>query len=287
MFDAVLNKINKDKINHQRLHKCINNKYFILECKLVDKMYDGILYYQRLLDLELDKTNPNNSYIMWILNKVDTIDLNKNIKIVAGQYSLPDIDSDFETEHRDEIIDYIRQKYGDDRVSQIVTFTNIKGKKALTEVFSAFGDVSHEEIKRMTAGIIEEHKITDELQEMEEIEEGSSSIIRWCLENRSKMFAEWCYLDEHGELKGPYADRFALAMHLEGVKAAQSRHAAGVVVSADKVSNNCPMILDTKTQKAIGGLTMNDMEAVGLCKMDILGVTFLSKMKMIHNLTKN
>lgn len=201
--------------------------------------------------------------------------------------SLPDIDCDFETEHRDEIIDYIREKYGIERVSQIVTFSNIKGKKAISAVFSAYNDLPFEEVKRITNNIIEEHKITDELQQMEEIEEGSSSIIRWCLENRAKQFAEWCEMDDEGNLKGPYAERFAQAMRLEGVKAAQSRHAGGVVVSKEKIDTICPMILDTKAKKAIGGLTMNDMEAIGLCKMDILGVRFLDKMAMIARLNPN
>jgi DNA polymerase III subunit alpha len=198
--------------------------------------------------------------------------------------SLPDIDSDFEVEHRDEIVEYIKQKYGADRVTQIITFGNLKGKKAISQVFSAYNEMTHEEVKRITANIIEEHKITDELQEMEEIEEGSSSILRWCLENRADRFKEWCYIDEDDNLAGPYADRFREAMSLEGVKANVSRHAAGVVVSKDKLDKICPMVLDAKTKKPIGGLTMNYMEAIGLCKMDILGLNFLDKMAMIARL---
>jgi DNA polymerase-3 subunit alpha len=198
--------------------------------------------------------------------------------------SLPDIDCDFETEHREEIIDYIREKYGAEKVTQIVTFSNIKGKKAISAVFSAYDDMPFEEVKRITNNIIEEHKITDELQAMEEIEEGSASILRWCLENRPKQFAEWCTIDDEGNLSGQYADRFSQAMRLEGVKSAQSRHAGGVVVSRDKIDDICPMILDTKAKKPIGGLTMNYMEAIGLCKMDILGVRVLDKIAMIARL---
>ncbi len=198
--------------------------------------------------------------------------------------SLPDIDCDFESEHRDEIIDYIREKYGDDRVSQIVTFSNIKGKKAISAVFSAYDDMPFEEVKRITNNIIDEHKITDELQAMEEIEEGSSSIIRWCLENRPKQFAEWCTMDEDGTLKGPYAERFRQAIGLEGVKAAQSRHAGGVVVTRGKIRELCPMVLDTKAKKPICGLTMKDLEAVGGCKMDILATSVLDKLSMVSRL---
>lgn len=199
--------------------------------------------------------------------------------------SLPDIDSDFEVEHRDEVVDYIRQKYGDDKVTQIITFGNLKGKKAISEVLRAYNQMPFEEIKRITNNIIEEHKITDELQEMEEEEEGSASILRWCLENRPNQFKEWCELDEEHNLKGEFAEMFKQAMRLEGVKANASRHAAGVVVSKNRLDEVCPMVIDAKTKKYIGGLTMNDMEAIGLCKMDILGLTFLSKMSKIKKIT--
>lgn len=201
--------------------------------------------------------------------------------------SLPDIDSDFEVEHRDEVVDYIKQKYGEDKVTQIITFGNLKGKKAISEVLRAYNEMPFEEIKRITNNIIEEHKITDELQEMEEEEEGSASILRWCLENRPNQFKEWCEIDEEGNLKGDFAERFKEAMRLEGVKANASRHAAGVVVSKNNLDEICPMVIDAKTKKYIGGLTMNDMEAIGLCKMDILGLNFLDKMAMIHRMNPN
>ena len=198
--------------------------------------------------------------------------------------SLPDIDSDFEIEHRDDIIEYIKNKYGIDRVTQILTFQNMKGARALKEVFRAYGDIPYEEINRITKNIIEEHKITDELQAMEEEEEGSASIIRWCLENRSKYFKEWCEFDDDGNLTGPYAERFGQAIRLEGVKAAQSKHAAGIVVSKNPLAEICPMVYDTKNKNTLGGWTMGDMEAGGLVKMDMLGLSFLSKMSMIRKL---
>src|SRR5690606_859859 len=131
----------------------------------------------------------------------------------------------------------------------------------ISQVMSAYNQMPFEEVKRITNNIIEEHKITDELQEMEEDEEGSASILRWCLENRPKQFKEWCEITEDGELKGEYAEMFRQAMRLEGVKANASKHAAGVVVSKNNLDEVCPMVIDAKTKKYIGGLTMNDMEA--------------------------
>ncbi len=226
------------------------------------------------------------SYLMGI-TKVDSIKYNLLFERFynAGRAgSMPDIDSDFEVMHRDEVFEYIRNKYGETHVSNIMTYQNMKGARAIKETFRAYGDIPYEEINRITQNIIPEHKIADELQEMEDIEEGSSSIIRWCLENRKNQFKEWCEIDEEGNLSGPYADRFKEAIQLEGIKSAQSKHPCGVVVSKNETSDVCPMVLDTKTDRLIGGLTMNDMESIGLVKMDILSLACLDKLSMVARL---
>jgi len=285
MGHAVLDKINKS-YNKEKLSSVLNNKFFIQECEIIDNLYKGIEYYQALLNIQINPENTNNSYIMWIYDKVNNINTQNPTIIQSGKYSMPDIDMDFEVEKREEIIAYIKQKYGEDRVAQIITFQNMKGARALSEVFRAYGKVSHEEIKRITKNIIEEHKITDELQQMEE-ETGESSIIKWCLENRKEQFKDWCIVNEDGSLSGEYSKEFEMAIHLEGVKAAQSKHAAGIVISPIPLEEICPLILDTKNGNMIGGLTMNDMESIGLVKMDILGLNFLDKMAMIHRLNND
>lgn len=202
---------------------------------------------------------------------------------VSRKGSMPDIDLDVMAEHRAEIQDYLREKYGQDRVTQIMTYQNMKGARALSEVMRAYGDIPHEEIKRITSNIIEESRISDELQEMQELT-GESSIIRWCLENRAKQFEEWCKLDDDGNLTGPYSLQFGQAIALEGVKAAQSKHAAGIVISPKPLNEMCPLILDTKTNNYLGGWVMGDMEAAGLVKMDLLSINVLDKMAAIHKM---
>ena len=193
-----------------------------------------------------------------------------------GRVSMPDIDVDVPIQHRGEIIEYIKSKYGEDCVSQMVTFQTMKGKKALTETFRAFGDTSFEEIKEMTKDIPDEAKIADKLQEMEH-----PSILRWCLENRKKQFKEWCEIDKEGNLTGEYAERFGLAIRLEGTKSAQSKHAAGIVVSPRPLAELCPMVYDSKTKRQVAGMEMNDLESLGLIKFDILGVAMLDKIMWI------
>jgi DNA polymerase III alpha subunit len=141
-------------------------------------------------------------------------------------------------------------------------------------------------MNRITKYIPDEAKIADELQEMKE-DTGEASIIRWALENNVDKLKEWCYINEEGELAGPLAKRFEQAIRLEGTKSNQSKHAAGIVISIDELSNVCPMIYDSKNDQLIAGMEMQDLEALGVIKFDILGVAMLDKVMTISDLLKN
>jgi DNA polymerase-3 subunit alpha len=197
--------------------------------------------------------------------------------------SMPDIDVDVPIEHREEIIEYIKSKYGHDKVSQMITFNTLKGRGALKEVLRVYDNLTFEEMNNITKNIPDEAKIADELQEIKE-EEGSASIIRWALENYPDKFKEWCEIDENNELSGPLAKRFEQAIRMEGVKYNQSKHAAGIAIAAKPLNEICPMIFDTKTEQNIAGLEMNDLDALGVIKFDILGIALLDKMMYINNL---
>lgn len=193
----------------------------------------------------------------------------------GGRVSMPDIDIDVPKYAREYVINYIRNKYGADRVGQMITFQTMKGRGALKDVMRAHGGVSFEEMNQITKNIIEEHRISDELQKMKE-DTGDSSIIRWCLENTPKKLKEWVYIED-GEIKGPFADRFVQAMRLEGVKSAQSKHPAGIVIAPEPLANMCPLVLDSETKQHIVGLEMDDVEDVGNIKYDVLGINLLDK----------
>jgi DNA polymerase-3 subunit alpha len=197
--------------------------------------------------------------------------------------SMPDIDVDVPINQRDTIIQYIKDKYGYDKVSQMITFNTLKGRGALKEVLRVHNNISFEEMNNITKHIPDEAKIADELQEIRE-EEGSASIIRWALENNPEKFKEWCEIDENGQLTGPLAKRFEQAIRIEGTKFHQSKHAAGVAISAQPLNEICPMIFDTKTDQHIAGLEMNDLDALGVIKFDILGIALLDKIMFINNL---
>lgn len=190
--------------------------------------------------------------------------------------SMPDIDVDVPINKREIIIDYIKNKYGTDKVSQMITFNTMKGRGALKDVLRAYGNISFEEMNRITKFIPDEAKIADELQEMKE-ETGEASIIRWALENNSKDLKDWCFINKKNKLDGPLAKRFEQAIRLEGTKSNQSRHAAGVVIGSESLDGVCPMVYDTKNKQTIAGMEMQDLESIGVIKFDILGVAMLDK----------
>ena len=163
----------------------------------------------------------------------------------------------------------------------------MKGRGALKDVLRVYGNISFEEMNKITKNIPDEAKIADELQEMKE-EYGEASIIRWALENNADDLREWCYIDsENDELQGPLAKRFEQAIRLEGTKSNQSKHAAGVVISQQPLNEICPMVYDSKNDQLIAGMEMQDLESIGIIKFDILGIAMLDKIMTIQDLLFN
>jgi DNA polymerase-3 subunit alpha len=204
----------------------------------------------------------------------------------SDRISMPDIDVDVPINKREEIIKYIKDKYGYNKVSQMITYNTMKGRGALKEVLRVYGNISFDEMNRITKFIPDEAKIADELQEMKE-ETGEASIIRWALENNIDKLKDWCYINEDNELSGPLAKRFEQAIRLEGVKSNQSKHAAGIAISIQDLSDVCPMIYDTKNDQLIAGMEMQDLEDLGVIKFDILGVAMLDKIMTITDILQN
>lgn len=197
--------------------------------------------------------------------------------------SMPDIDVDVPINKRENVIEYIKNKYGEDKVSQMITFNTMKGRGALKEVLRVYGNISFDEMNQITKYIPDEAKIADELQEMKE-DTGEASIIRWALENNVDKLKDWCYINDDGGLSGPLSKRFEQAIRLEGTKANQSKHAAGVAISSERLDAVCPMVYDTKNKQAIAGMEMQDLESLGVIKFDILGIAMLDKIMTIADI---
>jgi len=192
--------------------------------------------------------------------------------------SLPDIDIDVPTTRRDEVIDYIKSKYGYDNVSQMITFGRLQGRSALKEVLRVHNACSYDEMNFITKSLPQEHEISDQLQDMEE-----SSVIRWTLLHQPEVLSDHCRILEDGSLEGEHARLFEQAIRIEGTYKSQGKHAAGVVISSRKLNEVCPMVRETKGAERIAGMEMVDLEAMGHVKFDILGVNLLDKIMGISN----
>jgi DNA polymerase-3 subunit alpha len=191
--------------------------------------------------------------------------------------SLPDIDMDFESGRRGEVIDYIKEKYGRDKVTQMITFSRMQGRSALKDVLRTRNACSANEMNRITEFIPGEEEISDQLEDMKE--SGIQlSIIMWSLLNHSKELNEWVHLDSDGNIQGKMGAYFKQAMALEGTKRSQGKHAAGIVISGEPLKKVCPMVYDPKSGETVAGMEMGDLEAAGHVKFDILGLTLLDKL---------
>ena len=199
--------------------------------------------------------------------------------------SMPDIDLDVPADKRDEVIDYIKTKFGENKVGQIANFQTIKGRGSIKEVLRAYGSTPYEVMNKITEHIPDEQKIIGDLQAMKE-EGEEPSIIRWALENTPEHFTEWVQLDSDGNLVGPMSKRFEQAIRLEGVRKSQGRHASGLVVSAEPLGEVCPLVLDKEKKNSVVGYEMNNAEDVGLVKFDILGLSLQTKLQGIINILK-
>tara|TARA_B100001123_G_C15341726_1_gene1035263 strand:- start:3651 stop:5291 length:1641 start_codon:yes stop_codon:yes gene_type:complete len=197
----------------------------------------------------------------------------------AGNISLPDIDIDVPGKKRDEIIDYLKDTYGKHNVSQMLTFGRLQGRSAIKEVLRVNEACSFGEMNEISKHIPNEADVSDQLQMMDEEDR---SIIKWALINNQKELQDYCFVSESGDLEGDYAEYFDQAIRIEGTFKTQGKHAAGVVISSEKLYNVCPMVDQKSGGEKIAGLEMADLESLGHVKFDVLGINLLDKIMKIE-----
>jgi len=221
------------------------------------------------------------SYLAGI-TKIDPIPYN----LLFGRFfdesrknSLPDIDLDFQPSKREEVIQYIKSKYGEDSVCKIATFGRLQGRGAIKEVLRVHEACDFSTMNEITKYIPDEAKIADELQEMSEDDHENAKILYWAVTNNAKQLAPWVKLEKDGSYSGELGKYFAQAIRMEGLYRQIGEHASGIIVTPGNVDDYCPLI---KSKRGIiAGMPYPDLEAMGLAKIDILGVNVLDKLKMI------
>ena len=188
--------------------------------------------------------------------------------------SMPDIDVDFDDRRRSEVIRYVTQKYGDDRVAQIVTFGTIKAKQALK-------DASRVMALPYAVG----EKLTKAMPPMVLGRDISLSDL---VTEDSERYSEASEFREIIETD-PQSDQvFKLARGLESLKRQWGVHAAGVIMSAEPLMDVIPIMKREEDGAIITQFDQPPCEDLGLLKMDFLGLRNLTVLDdALENIRQN
>ncbi|HUY74659.1 MAG TPA: DNA polymerase III subunit alpha [Candidatus Dormibacteraeota bacterium] len=178
--------------------------------------------------------------------------------------SMPDIDCDFSVEGRERVIRYVSQKYGADRVAQIVTFTTMASKAAIRDV----GRVLEVPLRD-----------TDRLAKLVPVWQGRSK----SLEDAIKEVPEFREAYESSDEQKRLID---VARTLEGVSRNVSTHAAGVVIAPEPLVRYTPLQFGPKSDAVITQYDMKAVGDIGLLKIDFLGLQNLDIIATCLSLVK-
>ena len=280
--------INPGETEEDFLRRLVDQKF--IEFVINDRIPDPEKYYKRLqyeLDIITDKGYPGYflivrdfiiygeeqgilmgpgrgsaagslvSYLIGI-TKIDPIKYGLIFErfLNPERESPPDIDQDVPDDHREELIDYIKQKYGHDRVAQIITFGYMLGKTAIKDVFRVF-DMDFDD----------SNKITEVM--------GTGELLSDELDSDNEKLKE--YYEE-------YEDLFDIATAIENVPRQTGVHAAGVIVAPDDITNYIPLKRNPNGEMMLTQFEYPVCEEMGLLKIDLLGLKTLS---IINNTMQN
>ena len=165
--------------------------------------------------------------------------------------SMPDIDIDFCYEKRSQVIKYVTEKYGDKRVAQLITFGTMAARQAIRDAGRVM-EIPYAEVDRIAKMIPLELNVTikDSLEMAPELREAYDN------DYRMKEVID-------------------MAISLEGIARQDSIHAAGVVISAEDLYNYTPIQREGDSD-IVTQYKMEDVQEIGLLKMDFLGLRTLS-----------
>ncbi|MDQ3077405.1 MAG: DNA polymerase III subunit alpha [Pseudomonadota bacterium] len=201
------------------------------------------------------------SVVAWALTITDldpiALDLLFERFLNPERVSMPDFDIDFCETHRDKVISYVQQKYGRDRVAQIITFGRLKARAVLKDTGRVL-QMSYGQVDRL-AKLIPNHPTEP-----------------WDLKRTLGGVSEF-----HAEYKADAGVRrlVDLAMKLEGLPRHASTHAAGVVIGDRPLDQLVPLYRDPRSDMPVTQFDMKYVEAAGLVKFDFLGLKTLSVLK--------
>jgi DNA polymerase-3 subunit alpha len=204
------------------------------------------------------------SLVAWSLQITDIDPIQYNLLferfLNPERVSMPDIDIDFCINGRDAVIAYVKDRYGHDKVCQIITFGTMLAKGVIKDVARALG-FPFEDSNMLTNLIPDQLKIT-----------------------LDEAIAQEPKLKEMIDSNPQVAKLFDLAKRLEGVTRHASKHAAGIVIAPEPISDMLPVFVPPKTSDLVTQYAMTELESLGFLKMDFLGLKNLTLIKQTVDL---
>ena len=260
---------------NKRFNGKVSNKYkerILYELDVINKMgfvdyflivYDYVLYAKKN-DIFVGPGRGSAagslvSYSLGITN-IDPIkyDLLFERFLNINRKKMPDIDIDFESDKRINMIEYVKNKYGFDKVAVGLTFNNYKAKlilRDLAKILKVDSNVFDKFIKNINSSLsLKENYQNEKVKK---------------------------YIEMYSELKNLYD----ISYHLEGLKKNASTHAAGVIISSEKLGKIIPISNEDGTLKT--GIEMPYLEKMGLLKMDFLALEKLNIISKVSKKIKN
>ena len=257
----------KERLFGKALYKY--KKRYEYELRIIDEMgfndyflivYDFVKYAKSNgILVGAGRGSAAGSLVCYLLNITEADPLEYNLLferfLNKERISMPDIDIDFQDTRRDEVIKYVEEKYGEDKVAQIITFTTFQSKSAARESarILQFDDNA---LKFISSNI----SSTRTLKECYESSEPLRNFV-----NESTINRRW----------------FSIALSLESLPKNPSVHAAGVVISDNNPLVKYAPLAESNMTKYLTQWTMDDVESVGLLKIDFLGIRYLTMVSSI------
>ncbi|MFA6880012.1 MAG: DNA polymerase III subunit alpha, partial [Bacteroidales bacterium] len=201
--------------------------------------------------------------------------------------SMPDIDIDFEEERRSDVLAYVEGKYGKDHVSHVVTFGTMATKSAIKDI-ARIEDVPlavANKLAGMVPSSFPEEQVKGKRQD------GMEEKVSVNFDNCLKFVPEFRQEYEHPETP-EVGETMKYARMLEGTVRNTGVHACAVIIGRDKLSEHIPISIakdkDTGNDIWVSQYEGSDIEAVGMLKMDFLGLRTLSILKeTVENIKKS
>ena len=172
----------------------------------------------------------------------------------SERISLPDFDVDFCMDHRDDVINYVSEKYGNDRVSQIITFGKMAAKAVVRDTGRVLG---------FPYGFV------DQIAKLIPFDLAKPMTLDRALSEDKTLKKRYKSEDDVKQL-------IDLAKKLEGITRNAGRHAAGVVIAPKSLFNYMPLYCEQTSEAIVTQFDMGDVESIGLVKFDFLGLRTLT-----------